>query len=181
MSSQKIWRITQAQIASMDVESAILQVDPEQIADDEVYGLHGAVRLRFEGARGVADILTSPASRKFVRALHARWPWAAYFLRLTPIRADSPMPRIVDASVFLTLVLCHVDAMTYVETPQGITLRFDGDQFRRHLAELQARAAQLSEAVDMPSTCISQRDALISRTVASFFAAGQALNPKPNP
>jgi hypothetical protein len=53
------------------------------------------------------------------------------------------MPRIVDASVFLTLVLCHVDAMTYVETPQGISLRFDGDQFRRHLAELQARAAQL--------------------------------------
>jgi len=164
----------------MDVESAIQRVDPEQLADDQIHRRHGAIRLRFEGVRGMADIVANPGARKFVRALHLRWPWAAYFLRLAPIGADSPGPQVLDASVFMSLVLAHVDSLTLAETPQGISLRFDGDQLRRHLAELQARAAQLAEAVDMPPSCIAGRDALISRTMASFFAAGQALNPKSN-
>jgi hypothetical protein len=180
MNSQKIWRITQAQIAELDVDSAILHVDPEQIPDQEIFGLHGAVRLRIEGARGMADVVTNPAARSFVRALHARWPWAGYFLRLAPIKVSTPTSRLVDTSIFIALALAHVDNLTLAETPQGIGLRYDADQFCRHLADLQVRAAQLAEAVDIPPSAICQRETLITQAVASFFAAGKAFNPPPH-
>jgi hypothetical protein len=171
------WLITQAQIRAGDIGSAIQSVDPEQISDDTVFGLHGAVRLRIEGAAGMADVIADPATRRYFRALHQRWPWAAFFLRLHPLGAQSPAEEIVDLSVFLSLILVHVDDLTLAETPRGVCLRYNADQFRRQLADLQNRAAQLAEAVDLPRTRISQRDALIARAVTSFFEAGQALNP----
>lgn len=173
---KKTWLITQQQITAGDVEGAILAVDPEQISDAEIFGLHGSVRLRIEGATGMADIIINPQARKFVRALHARWPWAAYFLSLQPVRADSAAAQIVDVSIFMALALSHVDELTLAQTPHGIALRYDAGQLNQHLAELQSRAAQLAEAVDMPPSFIQLRDALISRAVISFFDAGRALN-----
>ena len=174
--TKKTWLITQAQIKNIDIDGAILSVDPEQIPDHEVFGLHGAVRLRIESACGIADVIGNPAARKFFRALHVRWPWAAFFLRLQPITATSTTDQVVDLAVFMALALVHVDNLTFAETPQGVAMRYDAHQLRIHLIELQSRAAQLAEAVDLPPTAISQRDALISEAVTSFFAAGQAFN-----
>lgn len=174
------WLISRAQIAAGDVENAILSVDPEQIPDAEIFGLHGAIRLRIDGARGMADIITDPSARKFFRALHARWPWAGYFLRLRPIKAESVPDEMVDLSVFMSLLLVRVDRLTFVETPHGTALRHDADQLSEHLHDLQSRAAQLAATVDLPPTAINQRAALISRAVASFFEAGEAIHQTTN-
>ena len=160
----------------MAVESAILRVDPEQIADDEVFGLCGAVRLRIEGAQRMVDVIANPASRKFFRALHARWPWAAYYLRLLPLSPKSNPDQILDVSVFVALILVQVDDLALAETPQGIGLRYDARQFSEHLFELQVRAAELAAAVDLPPTFITQRETLVFQAIASFFQAGQALH-----
>jgi hypothetical protein len=154
-------------------------VDPEQISDVQIFDFYGRVRIRIEGAGGMSDVIADPASRKFFRALHERWPWAAFFLHLHPIGMESPAEEILDLAIFMSLILVHVDDLTLAETPQGFCLRYDADQFRRQLADLQDRAAQLAEAVDLPPTSISQRDALISRAVASFFKVGHALNQPP--
>ena len=174
--NKKTWLITQPQIQNIDIDGAILRVDPEQIPDNEIFGLHGAVRLRIEGAGGIADVIGNPAARKFFRALHVRWPWAAFFLRLQPITATSTTDQVVDLAVFMALALVHVDNLTFAETPQGVAMRYDANQLRNHLIDLHGRAAQLAESVDLPPTAISQRDALISEAVTSFFAAGQAFN-----
>jgi len=174
--TKKTWLITQPQIQDVDIDGAILRVDPEQIPDQEIFGLHGAIRMRIEGATGIANVIGNPAARKFFRALHVRWPWAAFFLRLQPITATSTTDQVVDLAVFMALALVHVDNLTFAETPQGVAMRYDANQLRNHLVELQSRAAQLAEAVDLPATAISQRDALISNAVISFFAAGQAFN-----
>jgi hypothetical protein len=173
---KKTWLISRTQIAAGDVENSILSVDPEQIPEAEIFGLQGAIRLRIEGARGMADVITDPAARKFFRALHARWPWAGFFLRLRPINAASVPDEIVDLSVFMSLLLVRVDRLTFVETPHGTALRHDADQLCEHLFDLQSRAAQLAAIVDLPPTAINQRAALISRAVASFFEAGEALH-----
>jgi hypothetical protein len=175
------WVITRAQISTGDIDGAIHRLDPAVIPDEEVYGLAGAVRLRVEGLTRLADLIADPTARKFFQALHERWPWAGYFLRLHPITADSPLEQIMDTSLFMALLLCRVDHLTYVETPQGVGLRYDADQFSRHLADLQIYAAQLAELVDFPPTFISQRDALIAQTVDSFFAAGQTVNSQRKP
>lgn len=176
MTSPKIWFITLDQIAAMDVDSAILRVDPAQIAGDEVFGLCGAVRLRIEGAQGMADVIANPASRKFFRALHARWPWAAYYLRLHSLNAKSTPNQILDIAVFVALILVQVDDLALAETPQGIGLRYDARQFSGHLFELQVRAAQLAVAVDLPPTFIAQRETLVFQAIANFFRAGQTLH-----
>jgi len=170
------WLITQSQIAAGDIDSAIIPVDPDQVPDNEIFGLHGAVRMRIEGAGGMSDVIVNPAARSFFRALHLRWPWSAFFLRIEPITATATVDQVMDLAVFMSMALVHVDDLTYVETPQSITLRYDARQLRHHLIELQSRAAQLAEAVDLPPSAISQRDALISRAVTSFFEAGRALH-----
>ena len=171
------WLITQKQIAAGDVESAIIPVDPDQVPDDEIIGLHGNLRMRIEGAGGMADVITDPASRKFFRALHARWPWAGFFLRLDPVTPESPDDKVLDLAVFMSLLLVHVDHLTYAESAHGISLRYDANQFSGQLFNVQIRAAQLAGVLDLPPTAINARAALISRAVTSFFEAGQALHP----
>ena len=171
------WLITQSQIAAGDVECAIIPVDPDQVPDDEIIGLHGNLRVRIEGAGGMADVITDPASRKFFRALHARWPWAGFFLRLDPVTPESPDDKVLDLAIFMSLLLVHVDHLTYAESAQGIALRYDANQFTEHLFDVQIRAAQLAGVLDLPATAINTRAALISRAVTSFFEAGQALHP----
>ena len=170
------WLITQKQIAAGDVESAIIPVDPDQVPDDEIIGLHGNLRMRIEGAGGMADVITDPASRKFFRALHARWPWAGFFLRLDPVTPESSDDKVLDLAVFMSLLLVHVDHLTYAESAHGISLRYDANQFNGHLFDVQIRAAQLAEVLDLPPTAINTRAALISLAVTSFFEAGQALH-----
>jgi hypothetical protein len=94
---------------------------------------------------------------------------AQWLDRVVPLGRTQP----VAAVTALTLP----GHLTDVETPQAVSLRYEVDQFSRHLADLQIYAAQLAELVDFPPTFISQRDALIARTVDSFFAAGQTVNP----
>jgi len=119
--NKQTWLITQKQIAAGDVESAIIPIDPDQVPDDEIIGLHGNLRIRIEGAGGMADVITDPASRKFFRALHARWPWAGFFLRLDPINTKSSVDKVVDLAVFMSLLLVHVDYLTYATgIPQEI-------------------------------------------------------------
>jgi hypothetical protein len=65
---------------------------------------------------------------------------------------------------------------TYAETSHGIALRYDANQLSGHLHDVQIRAAQLAEVLDLPPTAINTRAALISRAVTSFFEAGQALH-----
>jgi len=93
------WVITQKQITECDIDGAILHVDPEQIPDADIPGLHGAVRLRVEGATGPADIFGNDEARRFFRALHARCPYAGFFLRLKPITKHSSTDQIIDVSV----------------------------------------------------------------------------------
>jgi hypothetical protein len=174
--NKKTWFITREQIAACDIDDAIQSVDPEKIADENIFRLHGAVRLRIEFANGPADIFTSQQSRKFFRRLHQRWPWAGYFLQLNPVSKDSPIEQIIDLGTFMGIALCHVDKLTYFATPHGTVLRYNGDQLCKILAEFQGRAAELARAVDMTPTCICQRDDLISSAVISFFETGQALN-----
>jgi hypothetical protein len=174
--NKKIWLITQDHITAGDIETAILPVDPEQLADSEIFDLHGAVRMRIQGAKGMVDIAANPAARKFFHAMHDRWPWAGFFLQLQPLTAKSSPEEVVDVSVFMSLLLVHVDRLTYCEKPSGITLHYDANQFRRHFAELQSRAAQLAAAVNIPLPIINQRGLLILRSVSSFFNAGQQLN-----
>ena len=88
--NKKFWLITQKQIELGDIESALLAVDPEQLSNEEAYGLHGMVRLRIENARGPADIFMRPTARSFFRKLHGRWPYMGYFLRLAPSRRIPP-------------------------------------------------------------------------------------------
>jgi hypothetical protein len=182
MTPGKNWLITQAQIASGDIADAIRPVDPEDLAEAELYGLHGCVRLRVEGANGPADLFATPGPRTFFRNLHERWPWAGYFLRLAPISTQSPRQQIIDLSLFMSLALCHMNRLTYVETPKGVGLNYDADELRRHLADLRSRAADLASAAGIPGNEITRRDALITRAVASFFEAGAAFrrnNPNP--
>jgi hypothetical protein len=171
------WVITQKQIAECDIDSAIFHVDPEQIADAEIQGLHGAVRLRIEGATGPVDIFGKTEARKFFKALHARWPYAAYFLRLKPITLQSPIPQIMDLSIFMALALCHVQDLACCETASGVCLRYDITQLTRHLAELSCRAAELGDCIGVPKDEIEKRDNLISSSVVSFFDAGQTFVP----
>jgi len=41
------WLITKSQIGSGDIDSAIFPVDPEQIPDAEIFGLHGGQGISF--------------------------------------------------------------------------------------------------------------------------------------
>jgi len=179
--NKKTWLITRSQITAGDVERAILPFDPEQILNDEIVQLRGTVRLRIENARGMADVITDPASRRFFRALHKRWPWSAFFLRIKPIHANSAAEEIVDLSVFMSFLWVHVDELTYVETAHSVVLNYDAHQFHGHFVELQTRAAQLAAAVGMSPALINERAALISRALTTFFEVGQQLDQKPAP
>jgi len=150
----------------------LLAVDPEQLSNEEAYGLHGMVRLRIENARGPADIFMRPTARSFFRKLHARWPYMGYFLRLAPLTKDSPIDSIVDLSLFLALCLCHCDSLEYCESNHGIGLRFEPSQLSQILVDVQGRAAELAQALDFSPETIAQRNALIIRSVDSFFASG---------
>lgn len=177
---KKNWLITQAQIAAGDIDSAIIAVDPEQLADAEIYGLAGAVRLRVEGAFGPEDLCCNPAARSFFRNLHQRWPWASYFLRLKPITGHSSLNEIRDISLFMALALCHENELTYLRTSAAATLRFNGDQLAAHFMDLQERAAQLGEAAGYSADQIHRRHDLVLRSVRSFFTVGRAVHRKPN-
>jgi hypothetical protein len=172
---RKNWLITQQQIAAGDIEGAMIRVDPEQIPDSEIYGLHGLVRLRVEGATGPADIFANPQARIFFRALHGQWPWAGYFLRLAPVTLQSPAQQIIDLGTFMALAICHVDELTYIESPTGVCLKYNGDQLAKHLAELQGRAVELADATGISAAAIRERDALITDSVVSFFDSGTDL------
>ena len=172
------WLITKSQIGSGDIDSAIFPVDPEQIPDAEIFGLHGTVRLRIQGAKGPNDVFGDPTSRKYFQQMHARWPWAGYFLRLCPITLDSPPSHIIDLSTFMAIALCHCENITYCETELGVGLQFRTEELASILAEMQGRAAELANAIGIPIKEIKRRDDLISRSVASFFDAGKANFPQ---
>ena len=163
------WIITQKQIADGKIDDVVSPVDPAIILNDEIYGLAGAVRLRIEGVTKPADLFTNPQARQFFRDLHESWPWAGYFLRLHPVTADSPTEQIIDTSIFMTLIFCRLDELTYAETTHGVGLRFNGEQFKHHLADLRHRAAELAALAGLPDTRIQQRDDLIVKAVANFF------------
>jgi hypothetical protein len=172
---KKAWFVFQSQIADGDIDGVILPVDPEQIPDAEIYGLHGAVRLRVENTAGPAGIFMNPLRRKFFRDLHQRWPWAGYFLRLTPLKRTSTQNHIIDLGTFMALALCHCDSLGYCESKQGCVLRYGAGELGEILAEFQGRAAELAQSVGIPDDTIRQRDELITDSVVSFFAAGKAV------
>ena len=178
MLKKQSWLITREQIEKLRIDDAILPVDPEQMCDAEIFGLRGAVRLRIEGVHGPADLFAQPRARKFFQALHQRWPFAAYFLKVNPIDAHSSLDQVIDLSLFMGLCLCHVDRMSFMSTARGSVLKYDGNQLEEYLSEITFRAADLAGAVDFPATEIARRDLLISRSVASFFKAGEALHQK---
>jgi hypothetical protein len=173
------WLITQHQISKLSFEDAILPVDPEQLCDAQIFNLRGTVRLRVEGVTGPADLFTLPGPRKFFQALHQRWPYSAYFLRVNPVTPDSVLDEIIDLSLFMALALCNVQQLSFVETARGNLLQYDGRQLSAHLDELVFRASELAGVVDYPATAIARRETLISHAVASFFEAGKALQQKP--
>jgi hypothetical protein len=173
---KKAWFVFQSQIADGDIDGVILPVDPEQIPDVEIYGLHGAVRLRIENTVGPADIFMNPLRRKFFRDLHQRWPWAGYFLQLAPLKRTSTQNHIIDLGTFMALALCHCDSLGYCQSDQGCVLRYNPGELGKILAEFQGRAAELATSVGIPEERIRQRDELISQSVVSFFAAGKALH-----
>ena len=173
------WHITQAQIAGGNVDNVVQPLNPAIILNSQICGLAGAVRLRVEGATKPADLFANPQARNFFNKLHEAWPWAGYFLRLHPITIDSSQEQIIDTSLFMALVFCRLDELTYVETDHGVVLRYQGDQFRHHLTDLRQRAAELASLARVSGAKIQQRDALIINAVASFFAAGQAVNQAP--
>lgn len=175
------WLITQKQIAECDVDSAIIRVDPEQIPDAEIRGLHGAVRLRVEGATGPADIFGKAEARRFFRALHVRWPYPGFFLRLKPITNGSSKDQMIDLSMFMSLALCHVSELSCCQTAKGFGLRYDMNQLSKHLAEVACRAMELADEVGISAEEIEKRDKLITASVISFFAAGCSFVPKTNP
>jgi len=169
------WVITKKQITDCDIESAIIHVDPEQIADADIRGLHGAVRLRVERAAGAKDIFGKKEARKFFQALHARWPYAGYFLRLTPISKSSTPDQIVDVSLFMALALCHVGDLACCQTTTGTALRFNLDRLARHLAEVACRAMDLADCIGISEEAVQKRDHLITASAVSFFRADQSL------
>jgi len=177
---KKNWLITQAQIAAHDIDYAIMQVDPEQLSDAQIPGLHGAVRLRIEGTTGPFSIFGDPATRKYFQSLHTRWPYPGYFLRLKPITLDSPREQIVDLSVFMSLAFCHCDRLTYCETKTGVGIQYELSELSKILAEFQGRAAELADVVGIPTQEIEQRDNLIADAVASFFDAGKEIHQQKN-
>ena len=173
------WGITRAQIAGGDVDNAVQPVDPAIILNSQIYGLAGAVQLRVEGVTKPADLFANPQARDYFNKLHEAWPWAGYFLRLHPITIDSSKEQIIDTSLFMALIFCRLDDLTYVETEHGVVLRYCGEQLRHHLTDLRRRAAELASLVGVSGAQIQQRDALIMNAVESFFAAGQAVNQAP--
>jgi hypothetical protein len=177
---KKTWLITKSQIGCGDIDSAILPVDPEQVPDAEIYGLHGIIRLRVEGVKGPIDLFGNPVARKYFQELHKRWPYAGYFLRLCPVTLESPQQQIIDLSMFMALALCHCNHLKYCESKHGIGLQFETSELATILAELQVRAAELADAIGIPTKEIERRDDLISRSVASFFDAGKANFPQQN-
>jgi hypothetical protein len=179
----KNWFITRAQIAEGKVDDALSPVDPAVILTAEIFGLAGAVRLRVEDVAKPADLFANPQNRAFFQELHENWPWGGYFLRLHLITSKSPEEHIIDMGMFMALLLCRVDEITYFESDRGVTLRFNGDQFKHHLDDLRQRAAALASLTGIPEEQIQQRDDLIVQAVASFFAAGQSLQQpsKPRP
>jgi hypothetical protein len=176
----KAWEITQEQIRNRDVDGAIISVDPEQIADKQIKALHGRVRLRVEGTRGPSDIFMDPQVRRFFRAVYERWPWQAYFLRLTPINENSPQPQIVDLSLFMALALCHCDQLTYCETNNGVGLRYNPGQLGKILVDMLGRASELSQCVGVSPATIKIRETLVTNSVISFFDAGKNLTKQLN-
>jgi hypothetical protein len=122
------------------------------------------VRLRIEGVTKPADVFANPQARIFFHELNEVWPWAGYFLRLHPITINSPMDQIIDTSLFMALLFCRLDHLTYLETQRGVALRFDGHQFKRLLTDLRQRAAELASLTGFPDTSIQQRDNLIMQS-----------------
>lgn len=177
---KKTWLITKSQIGAGDIDSAIFPVDPEQVPDEEIFGLHGIVRLRVEGVKGPIDIFGNPVARKYFQEMHKRWPYAGFFLRICPITFESPQPQIIDLSMFMAIALCHCNNLLYCESKRGIGLQFETSELATILAEIQGRAAGLADAIGIPTKEIERRDDLISRAVASFFDAGKANFPQQN-
>jgi hypothetical protein len=171
------WLITQKQIADCDIVGAIINVDAEQLPDLEIPGLHGAVRLRVEGTNSSADLFANNEARKFFQALHLRWPYAGFFLRLKPVTRISTKDEIIDVSVFLALGFCNVKGLTYCETAKGAGLHFDMTQLTTYLNEVAHRAAELAHVTGISKEEIKKRDNLIAASVVSFFDAGRSYLP----
>ena len=174
----KTWLISKAVIQAGDIEPILLPVDPEQLSEDQIYGLHGQVRLRIPGTNGPQEIFCDPVARAFFRKLHSRWPWAGYFLRLAPITRKSTSEQLVDLSAFMALAFCHCEEIGYCSTEKGIGLQYNPGQLGKHIAELIGRAEQLAEIVGIPSEAIKKREILIGESVVSFFDYSAHLNPR---
>jgi len=174
----KTWLISKAVIQAGDIEPILLPVDPEQLSDAQIYGLHGQVRLRIPGTNGPQDIFCDPVARAFFRKLHTRWPWAGYFLRLVPITPKSTSEQIVDLSAFMALAFCHCEHLGYCETDNNIGLQYNPGELGKHIAELSGRAEELANIVGIPPKAIKQREILITESVVSFFDYSAHLNPR---
>jgi hypothetical protein len=165
--------ISKDQIAHLNIDEVILPIDPQQLNNGQIVALRGRVKIRVEGVSGPADIYAQAAPRTFFQHLHQRWPYTAYFMQVCPITLNSPQEEIIDLAMFMAMVLCHVGELTHLETPAGVGLSCNHQQLQNHLNELAFHAAELSRLVEWPATSIAAREALLQKSVASFFNAGK--------
>jgi hypothetical protein len=172
--------ITQQQIQECDVDSVILTIDPEQLIDKQIRALRGKVRIRVEGTNGPSDIFMNPQARNFFRAVHQRWPWQAFFLRVEPITEQSHELKIQDLSLFMALALCHCDELRYCETASGCGLRYNVGELGKIIADMLGRASELGHCVGIPQTKITAREKLVTDSIVSFFDAGKNLTEQLN-
>ncbi len=176
-----IWPISRAVIEAGDIEPILIHVDPEQLTEHQIYGLYGQVRLRFPGFNNPVEIFCNPVARTFLRKLHARWPYAAYFCRLAPITLKSPQDQLLDLSTFMAMAFCHCDEITHCETAIGIGVQYNVGMLGKHIAELVGRASELADIVGIPPAEISKREDLISESVVSFFNCGTSVSQRKRP
>jgi hypothetical protein len=149
------------QVLSLDTAEFVDLFDPRRFDSFQLRARFGAVSLEIEHAELCGEICTIPEGRNLIRALHASWPYAAFFLDLK--RPFGPA-RALGAWPILAYALCVVDIeLVEFDASAECTVRLDQNQLRRFRDIALYTIEQLGQVAEIPPEVLFGRKRAITK------------------
>lgn len=169
--SNECYTFQRRNVCETDVWDFIKRYDPHRFEKVQLRKYFGTLTIRFEGCDEADLLFTAETPRRFFRTLAHQWPWAGYFLRLSPITAKSTVEESADADVFLALALsqCPIERKRcrQIETCSMVVT---SERISSFIESAKAAAATLGKLVEIDDESIAHRQQILARTLQNYLA-----------
>lgn len=149
------------QVLSLEFDDFLRLYDPGRLSPLQLRTLFGQVSFELEHATDWGEMATTPEARKFVRDLHAAWPWAAFLLNF-----DKPLgpSQMIGAVPMLAISLCLVDLHICTWDALGqCAIRVDEGQIRMCRDHAFNVVDQLGRRAEIPAEVLLGRKEAVQK------------------